>query len=557
MRTVKSAFAGALLAILVSWLVTSRVSAQLGSLVVSITSPTSGSTVSGAKTVTASVTVVGALTVGGVQFKLDGANLGAEDTASPYSIPWDSTKTSNGSHTLTAVGRSVLGVRWTSNPVTVTVFNDTTPPTVSITAPANGATASGTTTVTASAADNVGVVGVQFRLDGANLSAEDMAAPYSVAWNTTAASNGSHTLTAVARDAAGNTTTAAAVTVTVSNDPTPPTVSITAPANGATASGTTTVTASASDNVGVAGVQFRLDGANLSAEDMAAPYSVAWNTTAASNGSHTLTAVARDAAGNTTTAAAVTVTVSNDPTPPTVSITAPANGATASGTTTVTASASDNVGRWVQFRLDGANLSAEDMAAPYSVAWNTTAASNGSHTLTAVARDAAGNTTTAAAVTVTVSNDPTPPTVSITAPANGATASGTTTVTASASDNVGVVGVQFRLDGANLGLEDTAAPYSASWDTTNASNGSHTSDRPGPRRRRQHDDVGDSGRHGRQQPRKYDPYRGDHHCGLLDQGLDPELHRSAWWVERWLDRVQRRGFRAGNVELQRHWRELD
>ena len=38
--------------------------------------------------------------------------------------------------------------------------------------------------------------------------------------------------------------------------------------------------------------------------------------------------------------------------------------------------------------------------------------------------------------------------------------SGTVTVTATASDNVGVVGVQFRLDGADLGAEDTAAPYS-------------------------------------------------------------------------------------------------
>ena len=33
-------------------------------------------------------------------------------------------------------------------------------------------------------ADNVGVVGVQFLLDGVNLGAEDVAAPYSVSWNT-------------------------------------------------------------------------------------------------------------------------------------------------------------------------------------------------------------------------------------------------------------------------------------------------------------------------------------------------------------------------------------
>src|SRR5207249_1106715 len=180
-----------------------------------------------------------------------------------------------------------------------------TPPTVSISAPASGVTASGTISVTVNAADNVGVAGVQFILDGANLGAEDTCAPYSVSWDTRTATNASHTLTARARDAAGNATTSAAVTVTVFNDTTPPTVSVTAPASGATVSGTTTITATASDNVGVAGVQFLLDGANLGTEDTAAPYAGAWTTTTAANGSHTLTARARDAAGNATTSAAV------------------------------------------------------------------------------------------------------------------------------------------------------------------------------------------------------------------------------------------------------------
>src|SRR5206468_3434769 len=115
----------------------------------------------------------------------------------------------------------------------------------------------------------------------------------------------------------------------------------------------------------------------------------------------------------------------------------------------------------------------EDTVAPYSVSVSTTAANNGTHTLTAVARDAAGNKTTSAPVTITVFNDATAPTVSITSPASGATVSGTFTVTANASDNVGVAGVQFLLDGANLGAEDTAAPYSVSWSTTTATNGSH------------------------------------------------------------------------------------
>src|SRR5206468_507702 len=120
----------------------------------------------------------------------------------------------------------------------------------SLTAPADGAIVGGSVTVSADASDNVGVVGVQFLLDGSPLGAEDTTAPYSVAWDTTAAANGTHTLAARARDAAGNTATAAAVTVTVNNvpDTTPPAVSVTAPADGATVSGAVTVSATASDD---------------------------------------------------------------------------------------------------------------------------------------------------------------------------------------------------------------------------------------------------------------------------------------------------------------------
>src|SRR5205823_5352431 len=93
-------------------------------------------------------------------------------------------------------------------------------------------------------------------------------------------------------------------------------------------------TANASDNVGVAGVQFKLDGANLGTEDTAAPYSRTWDTTTAANGStHTLTAVARDAAGNTATSASVTVTVSNAPPAPTITGFSPSSGPVGTGVT--------------------------------------------------------------------------------------------------------------------------------------------------------------------------------------------------------------------------------
>ena len=97
---------------------------------------------------------------------------------------------------------------------TTGVNADTTAPTVSITSPSAG-NVTGTIAVSANAADAIGVTGVQFRLDGTALGAEDTASPYSVSWNTTTATPGPHTLTAVARDAAGNTRTSAPVNVTV------------------------------------------------------------------------------------------------------------------------------------------------------------------------------------------------------------------------------------------------------------------------------------------------------------------------------------------------------
>src|SRR5262249_7151607 len=88
-----------------------------------------------------------------------------------------------------------------SNEATATAVADTTPPTVSMTSPTGG-TVSGVVTVSADATDNVSVVGVQFLLDGVALGAEDTASPYSIAWDTTGVSNGAHTLSARARDAA-------------------------------------------------------------------------------------------------------------------------------------------------------------------------------------------------------------------------------------------------------------------------------------------------------------------------------------------------------------------
>src|SRR5947209_7414347 len=232
--------------------------------------------------------------------------------------------------------------------------------------------------------------------------------------------------------------------VTVANDTTPPMVSMTAPAAGSTVAGTVTVSASATDNVGVVGVQFKLDGANLGTEVTAAPYTTSWNTTLAAIGVHTLTAVARDAAGNTATAPAVSLTVVRKPT---ITSFTPTSGPVG---TMVTISGTDFTGV-TAVTFNGVN------GDPFTVTSATAiqdsvpmGATTGPLSVTTT-----GGMATSASV-FTVVNDATPPAVSITAPVAGATVTGTITVSANATDNVGVVGVQFKLDGANLGAEVTA-----------------------------------------------------------------------------------------------------
>ena len=116
----------------------------------------------------------------------------------------------------------------------------------------------------------------------------------------------------IAQDAAGNASAPSAeASGTAQADTTAPTVSLTAPAAGATVHGAVAVAATAADDVGVTSVQFRLDGNDLGGPDTSAPYSVNWDTTTATAGTHTLSAIASDGAANKTTAASVSVTVDN------------------------------------------------------------------------------------------------------------------------------------------------------------------------------------------------------------------------------------------------------
>lgn len=175
------------------------------------------------------------------------------------------------------------------------------------TQPVSAAVAAGQTATFSVAASGTGPLTYQWQRSGTNISGATGATYTTPA--TTSADNGT-TFTVVVGNSTGSATSNSA-TLTVTSAATPPTVSITSPTSGATVSGTVVVTASASDNTGVANVQFQVDGTNTGAADIASPYSYSLNTTALSNGSHSLTAVAVDTSGNYATSVAVSITVSN------------------------------------------------------------------------------------------------------------------------------------------------------------------------------------------------------------------------------------------------------
>ncbi|MCA9324689.1 fibronectin type III domain-containing protein [Candidatus Saccharibacteria bacterium] len=283
---------------------------------------------------------------------------------------------------------------------------DTTNPVVSITSPANNATISSTTTVTANATDDTAVTKVEFYVDG-TLKATDTSSPYTYSFNPASNSVGSHQLTAKAYDAASNTATSSVVNVTIP-DTTPPVISSISSGSITQTSATITwTTDEAADSQIKYGTTSSYGSTTTLNTTKVTSHSVSVTGLTAGTTYH-YQVVSKDAAGNSSSSADQTFTTqapAADTTAPTVSMTAPSNSSTVTGTVNVTASASDNVGvAGVQFKLDGNNLGTEDTSSPYSVSWNTTGTSNGSHTLTAVARDAAGNTKTATTITVTVNN---------------------------------------------------------------------------------------------------------------------------------------------------------
>lgn len=197
-------------------------------------------------------------------------------------------------------GRAVLLASGNTTP------SDTTAPAVSFSSPANGAIVSGTVPILVSASDNVAVASVTVSIDAVPV-VTDSVAPFSFNWTTTMWSNGGHTITASASDAAGNSSEAV-LSVIVNNvvDTTLPTVAITSPTDGTKVSTNVSIKVNATDDIKVSKVELYVDGF-LQGASTTAPFTTKWNSGKAAKGQHTLQCKAYDAAGNVGSSQTVTV----------------------------------------------------------------------------------------------------------------------------------------------------------------------------------------------------------------------------------------------------------
>jgi hypothetical protein len=171
---------------------------------------------------------------------------------------------------------------------------------VVITIPSAGAQLSGFVVVSASASDNVGVFDVHFRANGVHIAPADYPnsepGPYGIAWDTVLMPNGAYSLSAVARDAAGNEAASAAVPVTIANDTTRPRVTFANPSSGATVKEMITLSASTEGPYPITAVLYYLDGQHIGSAS-SAPFSLSWDSTSVANGAHELKALAYDRSG--------------------------------------------------------------------------------------------------------------------------------------------------------------------------------------------------------------------------------------------------------------------
>jgi hypothetical protein len=371
-----------------------------------------------------------------------------------------------------------LGANDPSPPVVnVTVQNGAF--TASIDSPANGATVSGTVTVTMSAT----VTNATYRLtiDGTTVFSQIVpGTSASYTWDTTAVTSAAHTLTLTVDDGAGHSASASR-TVTVANGAAQFSAAFQYPASGATVGGTQSVGLSTTAPWGQAKTfDLSVDGiAITSTPTTGTTLWVDWNTLPAGNGPRTLRFTVT--MGAQTATATLPVTVSNPVQPLAAAFTSPAQGATVSNTVSVgmQAAGASGASNTFRFSVDGALKSTQTVATlTTTYAWDSSTVPQGTHTLSFSVTDAAGRTATATrTVTTSGGGGGTAMIAAITSPAtDGATVSGTTTVAMSVTNASGSSNTfKLAVDGTATSTQTVSGTTASSaLNTTTLSNGSHT-----------------------------------------------------------------------------------
>ncbi|MGQ9630779.1 MAG: Ig-like domain-containing protein [bacterium] len=281
---------------------------------------------------------------------------------------------------------------------------DTTPPTVEILNPPDGAKAVGVVDVFGTASDDRRLSAVQVRIDEGKWDLATGTSDWIYIWDTSAVMPGPHTIEVKAIDGSNNSQTAQ-VKVTVSNTAIPPAVEILSPSDSSVVAGTITISGTTSPGTSsVAIVEISIDGEAWVQAAGTDNWSYNWNTKTVENGSHTIVVRAVDTSGVIKTTS-ITVNVNNDTTPPSVTITSPLNSVEVVGSITISGTASDDREvAGVHIRIDSGNWSPAVGTTNWTYLWSTASVGNGNHTISARSSDSSGNLSPEVSITVIVNN---------------------------------------------------------------------------------------------------------------------------------------------------------
>ena len=281
-----------------------------------ITEPASGQTISG--NVLVETLVIDNIEIDKVEFYINSQIVYTDSIAPDYNYLWNTDSLPDDeNYVISIIAYDEVGNEGPSTAITVHLDNyDNINPSGLIMYPYAGQIISGQQTISVLAEDNFGIDSVDFFINSV-LVYSDFEEPYEYDWNTEFEfEDANHIIGSIVTDLAGNQFEIPSISVFVNNIPNdnvPPTISISNPVSGQTVSGTINFTVNVDDNVGIAQVEFFIDGYSIGVVTEE-PYSYLWDTTSnigAHGDEHALSAIVIDTAGNTSFSQPILVIVAN------------------------------------------------------------------------------------------------------------------------------------------------------------------------------------------------------------------------------------------------------